>query len=143
MPPRPRARECGATHVINASKEDAKARVREILPDGPDLVFEAAGALEAARLTFELSRRGTRINMFGVIVPGEIPVSPADIHFTEIRMDASFSITPRVMQKAIRLMEKGLADPGRIVTHRIPLSRIQDALDVMETPERIKVVVEP
>ena len=138
-----KAVECGASHVINAAREDAKARIHDILPHGPDLVFEAAGAMPAAQLTYELCRRGTRINMFGVIVPGEISVSPAHIHFTEIRMDASFSITPKVMLKSIRLMEKGLADPGKIITHRVPLTRIQDALDVMETPERVKVVVEP
>jgi threonine dehydrogenase-like Zn-dependent dehydrogenase len=106
-------------------------------------VFEAAGAFEAAELTFALCRRGTRINMFGVIVPGTIPVSPARIHFSETRMDASFSVTPKVMIKAIALMEKGLADTEKIITHRFPLKDIQKALDVMGTVERIKVVVEP
>jgi threonine dehydrogenase-like Zn-dependent dehydrogenase len=137
------ARTCGATHTINSTKEDPKEAVARILPKGPDIVFEAAGALEAAELTFDLCRRGTRINMFGVIVPGTIPVSPARIHFSEIRMDASFSVTPRVMIKAIDLMEKRLVDTAKIITHQLPLADIQKALDTMGTIERIKVVVEP
>ncbi len=137
------AKRCGATHTINSTKEDAKKAVARILPKGPDIVFEAAGALQAAELAFELCRRGTRINMFGVIVPGTIPVSPARIHFSETRMDASFSVTPRVMIKAIELMEKGLVDTTKIITHRIPLKEIHKALEIMGTTERIKVVVEP
>jgi threonine dehydrogenase-like Zn-dependent dehydrogenase len=137
------AEKCGATHTINSTKEDPRKAVAGILPKGPDIVFEAAGALEAAELAFALCRRGTRISMFGVIVPGTIPVSPARIHFSETRMDASFSVTPRVMIKAIDLMEKRLVDTTKIITHRIPLKEIQKALDTMATAERIKVVVEP
>jgi threonine dehydrogenase-like Zn-dependent dehydrogenase len=137
------ATKCGATHMINSMKEEPRNAVAEILPRGPDIVFEAAGALEAAQLTFDLCRRGTRINMFGVIVPGTISVSPARIHFSEIRMDASFSVTPKVMIKAIDLMEKGLVDVTKIITHELPLTDIQKALDIMGTVERIKVVVKP
>jgi len=137
------AKKCGATHTINSTRDDAAKAVAAILPKGPDIVFESAGALQAAELAFELCRRGTRINMFGVIVPGTIPVSPAKIHFSETRMDASFSVTPRVMVKAIDLMRKGLVDTSKIITHQIPLSEIQKALDIMGTTERIKVVVIP
>ncbi len=138
-----KARECGATHTINAREADAKEEVFRILPEGPDLVFEAAGAHEAAQLAFDLCRRGTRVNMFGVIVPGTIPVSPAEVHFRETRVDASFSVTPRVMVKSLELMRKGLVDPEKIITHRVPLREIHRALEIMATPERIKVVVYP
>lgn len=138
-----RARSIGVKHVINSRTTDIKKAVYDLMPKGPDLVFEAAGALAAAEQAFALCRRGTRLNMFGVIIPGTIPVSPADIHFLETRVDASFSVTPRVMIKAIDLMNKQLVDPAKIVTHRIPLSRMDEALRVMESLERIKVVVVP
>jgi len=131
----------GATHIINTRDEDAQAKVKEILPAGPDIIFEAAGALEAAELTMALCRRGTRINMFGVTIPGTIPVSPAEIHFKEITMHASFSITPHAMMGALRLLEKGLVDPGKLITHIIPLQEFERAMAVMESPERVKVVV--
>ncbi len=78
-----KALELGATHTINSRTEDLKARVADILPEGPDIVFEAAGALAAAEDAFALARRGTRLNMFGVIVPGTIPISPAEVHWLE------------------------------------------------------------
>ncbi len=138
-----KAKELGATHTINSKIINPKEAVYDIIPNGPDIVFEAAGVLEAAKLAFELTRRGTRINMFGVIIPGTIPISPAEIHFNETRVDASFSVNPRVMTKVISLLEKRKVDPGKIITHKFPLTEIDKALLAMELPERIKVVINP
>jgi threonine dehydrogenase-like Zn-dependent dehydrogenase len=137
------ARKLGASHTINCRATDAREAVYDILPDGPDIVFEAAGALEAASLAMDLCRRGTRVNMFGVIVPGTVPVSPAEVHFQETRVDASFSVTPRAMVRALDLQRKGLVDPGTIVTHEFPLSAMPQALETMGTVERIKIVIRP
>ena len=125
------ARKLGATHTINCRQTDAREAVYDILPDGPDIVFEAAGALEAASLTMDLCRRGTRVNMFGVIVPGTIPVSPADVHFQE------------TMVRALDLQRKGLVDAGAIVTHEFPLSEMPKALETMGSVERIKIIIRP
>jgi len=135
------ASRVGVRHVVDCSVEDPVKRVGEIMPEGPDVVVEAAGTLEAASLAFKLAGRACRVNMFGVIVPGEIGVSPRQIHFTEVRVDASFSITPRVMTKSLQLMEKGLVDPSRIVTHRYRLEDIQAAFDSMERRDRVKVMI--
>jgi len=138
-----KALELGVHHAIDVTREDVKKRVYEILPGGPDLIMEAAGSLDAARLSFDLTRRGTRVNCFGVIIPGTILISPADVHFLETRVDASFSVNPRAMVNSLNLMRKGLVDPGKIVTHRFPLKDVQAALDTMKSPERVKIVIMP
>jgi len=58
-------------------------------------------------------------------------------------MDASFGTTPRAMQAAIRLMETGLVDTERVITHRFPLAEIHQALATMEQPNRTKIVINP
>ena len=58
-------------------------------------------------------------------------------------MDASFGTTPLAMSRAIRLMEAGLVDIEQVVSHRFPLARIHEALEVMESPNRNKVIVNP
>ena len=138
-----KALELGVDYVINAREEDVRRRVYELLPEGPDLVFEAAGTLEAAQLTFGLTREATRVNMFGVIIPGEVEVSPMNIHWQETRMDASFSVTPRAMTKALDLIAKGRVHPERIVTHTFSLREIGEAMRAMESADRIKIVVRP
>ena len=58
-------------------------------------------------------------------------------------MDASFGTTPLAMLKSIRLQESGLVDANKIISHRFPLQRIHEALDVMATPNRNKVMINP
>jgi len=133
----------GATHAANPAKEDAKKRVYEIIPDGPDLIVEAAGPIEAVRLMVDLRRRGTRWNVFGITTHETFELDGGRTHFLEGRMDASFGTTPLAMSKAIRLMETGLVEVEQIISHRFALSEIQEAVRVMGEPNRNKVVIHP
>ena len=133
----------GATHAVNPSKEDAKARVYEIIPEGPDLIVEAAGPIEAVRLMVALRRRGTRWNVFGITTHETFELDGGLTHFLEGRMDASFGTTTLAMTRAIRLLETGLVDTDRIISHRFPLTAIHEALEVMASYERNKIVINP
>ncbi len=133
----------GATHVVDPAGGDAKDRIYEILPAGPDVVVEAAGPIEAVRLTVDLLRRGTRWNVFGITTHETFELDGGRTHFLEARMDASFGTTPLAMTKAIRLMERGLVDAEKIISHRFPLERIHEAMDTMGQPERNKVILHP
>lgn len=147
LDPSPHARanalKLGATHALDPRDGDPRQRVYEILPDGPDLVVEAAGPIEAVRLMVGLLRRGTRWNVFGITTPERFELDGGLTHFLEARMDASFGTTPRAMQRAIRLMESGLVDPGQIISHRFPLTEIDQAVTAMGQAGRNKVMVNP
>ena len=133
----------GATHAIDPVHEDAKARIYEIIPGGPDLIVEAAGPIEAVKLMVDLRRRGTRWNVFGITTHETFELDGGRTHFLEGRMDASFGTTPLAMAKAIRLMEKGLVDIEQVISHRFPLADIHAAMDVMAQPDRNKVIINP
>jgi threonine dehydrogenase-like Zn-dependent dehydrogenase len=137
------ALELGATHVVDPSDGHAKEAVYGIIPDGPDLVVEAAGPIHAVKLMVALRRRGTRWNVFGITTHETFELDGGLTHFLEGRMDASFGTTPLAMARAIRLMERGLVDPGRIVSHRFALAQIHDAMKAMEQPERNKIIIHP
>jgi L-iditol 2-dehydrogenase len=140
---RTRALALGATHAIDPVAENAKQRVYEIIPDGPDLVVEAAGPIQAVKLMVDLRRRGTKWNVFGITTHETFELDGGLTHFLEGRMDASFGTTPLAMSKAIRLMERGLVDVEQVISHRFPLAKIHDALQVMESPDRNKVIINP
>jgi L-iditol 2-dehydrogenase len=135
------AKRLGATHTVNPSECDAKEAVYEILPQGPDLVLEAAGPIEAVRLMVSMLRRGTRWNVFGITTHEKFELDGGLMHFLEARMDSSFGTTPLAMERAIRLMERGLVDPEKAITHRFPLTEIHEAIEVMGTKKRNKVIV--
>ena len=133
----------GATHAIDPLGEDPKKQVYDILPHGPDLVIEAAGPITAVRLMTDLRRRGTRWNVFGITTHEQFELDGGYTHFLEGRMDASFGTTPLAMQRAIRLMESGLVDPEKIISHRFALQDLPKAVEVMRQPQRNKVMIHP
>ncbi len=133
----------GATNCINPSGGNAIRDVYEILPNGPDLVVEAAGPIQAVNLMVDLRRRGTKWNVFGITTHEKFELDGGNTHFLEGRMDASFGTTPLAMHRALKLMECGLVDPEKIITHRFPLSRIHDAVDCMASSKRNKVMINP
>ncbi len=140
---RENALRLGATHAIDPAEGDTRERVYEILPGGPDLIVEAAGPIDAVKLMVAMLRRGTRWNVFGITTHEKFELDGGLAHFLEARMDASFGTTPLAMQQAIRLMERGLVDVEKIITHRFPLAQIHDASEVMAGPDRNKVIVNP
>jgi threonine dehydrogenase-like Zn-dependent dehydrogenase len=137
------ARKLGATHTVNPKQGDAKAAIYSILPEGPDLVVEAAGPIEAVKLMVSLLRRGSRWNIFGITTHEEFQLDGGLMHFLEARMDSSFSTNPLAMENAIRLMARGLVNPEKVVSHRFPLSQIEKAVETMGSGQRNKVVINP
>ncbi len=133
----------GATHTVNPANCDAKQAIYGIIPHGPDLVVEAAGPIEAVQLMVKLLRRGTRWNVFGITTHECFELDGGLTHFLEARMDTSFGTNPRAMQHAIRLMERGLVDPEKVISHRFALKDIYHAVEIMSSKERNKVVINP
>jgi len=137
------AKKLGATHTVNPKNVDAKKAIYEIMPEGPDLVVEAAGPIQAVNLMVSLLRRGTRWNIFGITTHEEFKLDGGLMHFLEARMDSSFSTTPQAIEKSIRLMARGLVDPEKVISHRFPLSKIHEAMETMASPERNKIIINP
>jgi len=106
-------------------------------------VVEAAGPIEAVKLMVDLRRRGTRWNVFGITTHETFELDGGRAHFLEGRMDASFGTTPLAMSRAIRLMETGVVDTEKVITHRFPLAEIDKAIETMESPDRNKIIINP
>jgi threonine dehydrogenase-like Zn-dependent dehydrogenase len=89
-----------------------------------------------------LRRRGTRWNVFGITTQ-TFELDGGYTHFLEGHMDASFGTNPLAMSKAIQLQEKGLVDLEKVISHCFPLTEIHQALQVMSSPDRNKVIINP
>jgi len=133
----------GATHAIDPAAGNVKEQVYAILPKGPDLIVEAAGPIQAVQMMVDLRRRGTRWNVFGITTHETFELDGGLTHFLEGRMDASFGTTPLAMSKSIRLMETGLVDIQKVISHTFSLENLHQAVEMMGQPERNKVVIKP
>jgi threonine dehydrogenase-like Zn-dependent dehydrogenase len=61
----------------------------------------------------------------------------------EISIQSSYSTSETEMQIALDLIETGRINPSQMITHRLPLERIVEALHLAESGrEAVKVIVE-
>ncbi|MFA5818778.1 MAG: alcohol dehydrogenase catalytic domain-containing protein [Bacteroidales bacterium] len=140
---RKNAIKLGATHAIDPSDGKAKRQIYEIIPDGPDIVVEAAGSIDAVKQMISILRRGTHWNLFGITTHETFELDGGMTHFLEARMDASFGTTPLAMEHAIKLMETGLINTEHIISHCFTLDKIHEAIEVMENQGHNKIIINP
>jgi S-(hydroxymethyl)glutathione dehydrogenase/alcohol dehydrogenase len=118
------ARCLGATDIVNATKTDAAARVRELTGGrGVDIAFEALGLTQTFTQAFEMIRDGGRMVAVG-IAPGRTaaPVEITRLVRRELRIIGSYGARTRTdMPEIVRLTAQGVFRPETIVTQRFSL----------------------
>lgn len=131
---------CGADLVINPREEDLAAVVRRETDLGADVVVDAVGTLldEGLRCV----RRGGRVVLFGMNEHGRPVVKQYEVTKSEIHILGTY-IARGTFPQAVRLLESGRIDFARLVTHRLPLSEIQQGIDLLRRGEAVKVAVLP
>ncbi|WP_197688070.1 MULTISPECIES: zinc-binding dehydrogenase [unclassified Actinoplanes] len=133
------ARELGADAVVDAANEDVVARVMEFTGGrGADVVFECVGG-PAMPVTLPQATRAARRGAAVVVVGGfdegdvEIALPWQDIQKSEIRIlpSASFAVHELDPEQGmvVDLLASGMLDAQRLITHRFPLERINEAFE--------------
>ncbi len=132
------AREFGATHFVDASKEDAVAKVRELTDGGVDFAFEVIGLPEAITQAFEMARRGGEAIIVGMAPLGsEAAISaPAFLQEKVLKGCCYGSTRPRYdMPRLLDLYMAGKLKLDELVSRTYPLDGINDAFAAMKNGE--------
>jgi S-(hydroxymethyl)glutathione dehydrogenase / alcohol dehydrogenase len=140
------ARKFGMTHFVNpAGKKDLVAELVELTGGGADYSFECIGNVEVMRQALECCHRGWGVSVIiGVAGAGQ-----------EIRTRPFQLVTGRVWKGTAFGGARGRSDVPRIVdwymerkiniddliTHVLPLERINEAFDLMHAGKSIRSVV--
>jgi L-iditol 2-dehydrogenase len=140
------AKEIGADFVVDFEKVDPVKKIREITGSlGADEVLECSGATDAPAKSIHSVRRGGKISLLGFYEDSKVSGFPlTQVALSEIMIRGSRA-NPNVSEDVIRLFEKGILSGEKIVTHRFPLERYEEAFQtfVSRKDGAIKVVVEP
>jgi succinate semialdehyde reductase (NADPH) len=132
------ARQAGATDVVNSTTSDAVARVRELTDgQGVDVAFEVLGLTQTFIQAFECIRDGGRMVAVG-IAPGKTtaPVEITRLVRRELRIIGSYGARTRAdMPEIIRLAERGIFRPEKMVTKRYPLAEADAAYSALARGE--------
>ncbi|SFR85172.1 zinc-dependent alcohol dehydrogenase [Sphingomonas jatrophae] len=136
------AREVGADAVVNSAAEDPVERVKAFTGGrGADIVFECVGGEQMPQTlpqATKMARRAGKVVLVGGFDAGEtsIPLEWQRIQMSEISIvpSASFAMHEiyREQGMVLDLIAKGRIDVKKLVTHRFPLDRINEAFDTAE-----------
>jgi L-iditol 2-dehydrogenase len=113
---------------------------------GADVVIVAASAPSLAQEAMRCSRPGSRILFFAQTSDKErIEVSGADICMGERTVFGSYSASVDLQKESADLVFSGAMPVDDLVSHRLPLDRINSGFDLALHPDgqSLKIIVEP
>jgi threonine dehydrogenase-like Zn-dependent dehydrogenase len=110
-----------------------------------DLVVEATDSRAGALAALRLARRGGTVLLLGISGSGRAALDPDLISLGQLRVQGGFSASPAAWDWTVARYASGDFDPAGLITHRFPLERTADALDLVarRTPGAVKVIVLP
>ena len=125
----------GATHVIDATTTEMADGVAAIVPRGLDFAFEVVGSPTLVAATFALVRSGGTCVMVGS--PPSDTVIPIDGRLlfadrTLIGTMGGNNVPQRDIPRIVDLYRSGRLDLDTLVTQRLPLERVHEAIDAAE-----------
>lgn len=138
------AKTLGADLTIDPANENLAERIEGYLGiPGVDVVIECVGNTIAVRQAFEIAKRGTSVLLFSVPKPGTThPLDLMDVYKKELTVLGSM-INPDTHARAAALINSGRIRLEEIITHAYPLSQLKDAIQMQESNESLKVILEP
>jgi L-iditol 2-dehydrogenase len=106
-------------------------------------VRQLFGHFEAG--TYQLLTPGARVNFFAGLDPGDPPLEldVRALHYQALSLFGSVNSTPRQNADALRLIATKSIDVARLVTARLPLAKLGEAMRLATSPAHLKVVIEP
>jgi S-(hydroxymethyl)glutathione dehydrogenase / alcohol dehydrogenase len=140
-------RKLGMTHFVNPRDVggDLVAHLIELTGGGADYSFECVGDVKLMRQALECCHRGWGVSVIiGVAGAGqEIATRPFQLVTGRVWKGSAFggargrTDVPRIVDWYM----DGRIDIDSLVTHRLPLDRINEAFDLMHRGESIRTVV--
>ena len=131
-------------YIINASTEDALARIKAITNnDMPTVVIDATGSQKAINNALQYLAHGGRFVLIG-LQKETIIFSHPEFHKREATLMSSRNATREDFEHVIDSMKKGLIDPTTYITHRVKFNGLKDVFKTWLDPATgvIKAMVE-
>ena len=137
--------EGGRARGIDARVPDeADARVRALSAGrGADHVILTGGATPALEWAVRVVRDGGSIHAFAGGRGDALPVALETLYHRELTVTTTYSSSPGTLARAFWLIAAGKVDVEGLVSHRLPLERLAEGVDLMLRRQALKVYVTP
>ncbi|MFH8367476.1 alcohol dehydrogenase catalytic domain-containing protein [Streptomyces sp. NPDC018031] len=135
----------GATEAV-APEVLGDARRRITAGEGFDYVFEVVGRSGTARAAYDAARRGGTVCLVGAgAADDQLRFGMLELLFDEKRILPSVyggGDVLRTYERAIALWRAGRVDLAGLITHRVPLDGINDAIGQLRTGAGLRTCIE-
>lgn len=142
-----KAKELGADHTINVSKENAEEKVKELTDGrGADFVIVTVGNTKVQEEAVKyVAPLGTILLFAGVHMHGEpqMVINPNIFHYKEVNLTGSFDKTAEQFVRALKIIASGTVKVLPLVTHKFPFSKFREAIEVADKRKGLKVLMYP
>jgi L-iditol 2-dehydrogenase len=123
---------------------EAEARVRaRSAGRGADHVIVTGGAARALAWAVGVVRDGGALHVFAGGPGDALPVALETLYHRELTVTSTYSSSPATLARAFWLIAAGKVDVEGLVSHRLPLERLAEGVDLMRTRRALKVYVTP
>ncbi|MFH5823669.1 zinc-dependent dehydrogenase [Georgenia sp. AZ-5] len=112
---------------------------------GADVVITAAASGRAQEQGLKMLARRGRLSLFGGL-PKDNPNITVDanaVHYRELTIVGVNGSSPAHNRQALELIASGAVPVADLITHRLPLDGVPEALGIVARGEAIKVTIEP
>ncbi len=139
------AKEFGADYIINIEKEDPVEKVKELTEDKlADVVVECSGNMNAINMATKLIRPRKRMVLVGLTGGKEVKINTDLFINREVQIIGGHGQNWDV-EDAVRLINSRKYPIEKIVSHKFPLTKVEDAMDFFfkAPPECIRIGLVP
>ncbi|MHA2392770.1 MAG: zinc-binding dehydrogenase [Promethearchaeota archaeon] len=138
------AKQIGAEHTILAKDMDDRevvGAIRKITSGGADIVFEAIGNPVTMKQGFNSLRTGGRLVAVGYSTKRWDGFDIGRVMFREMEVIGSLGCRPVDYPHIIELVKNGSLQLKPLITHKFPLTEINEAFDVMRRGEGVRILI--
>jgi alcohol dehydrogenase len=121
----------------------APDRARDALPDGADVVIEAAGSPAGLDAALRLARGRGTISVVGAHFEPDFPLDNALMFERELTVRFTIGDPTNDGEILLARLASGELDPMPTITHRMPLADAAEAYRLFDSREATKVVLTP
>ncbi len=138
------AEKFGADITLDAAKDTKKQVLAATGGLGADLVIETVGKVTSLANAIDLVRIGGRLVPFGIYTETRGELSFYDFYYKELQIICGRASKGEAFPASIELVRRGVVDLEPLITHVLPLSDLESALQMLaaEDAGRMKVILE-
>ncbi len=140
------SKELGLENSIDASRVDVVQAVQTLTEGrGADAAILAVGGNTLIKTAIDAVRPGGRVLLFAQTARGETTIDPAAVCVDEKTLLGSYSASVDLQEASVQFVMGQEMNLESLISHRFPLSRSLEALDLAAhpSPDSMKIVIQP